>query len=144
MPTLRQPAGAGAARARLDHVAHKRSTRMNDSRVWIGGRLAIACLAGGFGWDGVRDQASVRCVDRPGWTTVKARPANGRRPVMIRYENRATIVRRGGPPGGMGVGVAARAPARPGGGGRWVPAGPLVGFCAGPAGRWPAARASSA
>ena len=63
---------------------------------------------------------------------------------MIRYENRATIVRLGGPPGGMGVGVAARAPARPGGGGRWVPAGPLVGFCAGPAGRWPAARASSA
>jgi len=111
MPTLRQPVGAGAARARLDHVAHKCGTRMNDSRVWIGGRLAIACLAGRVGWDGVRDQASVRCVDRPGWTTVNARPLHGRRPVMIRYETRAGIVRMGGPPGGICVGPAGSWPA---------------------------------
>jgi hypothetical protein len=45
---------------------------------------------------------------------------------MIRYKDRATIVRMGGPPGGICVGVAARAPAGPGCGGRWLPAGPAV------------------
>jgi hypothetical protein len=104
----------------------------------------MACLAGRFGWDGVRDQASVRCVDRSGRTTVKTRPLNGRRAVMIRYEDRATIVRRGGRPGGVCVGVAARALARPGRGGRWVPAGPVVGLGVRPAGRWPAARGGRA
>ena len=59
---------------------------------------------------------------------------------MIRYDNRATIVRLGGPPGGICVGVAARGLAGPGGGRRrrWVPAGPVVGLCVRPAGPGPA------
>jgi hypothetical protein len=52
---------------------------------------------------------------------------------MIRYKDRATIVRMGGPPGGICVGVAARAPAGPDCGGRWLTAGPVVGLGAGPA-----------
>jgi hypothetical protein len=59
---------------------------------------------------------------------------------MIRYENRATIVPMGGPSGGICVGVAARAPAGPGSGGRWLPAGPVVGLRVGPGGLWPAVR----
>ena len=39
---------------------------------------------------------------------------------MIRYKNRATIVRMRGPPGAECVAVAARAPAGPGCGGRWL------------------------
>ena len=59
---------------------------------------------------------------------------------MIRYKDRATIVPMGGPPGGICVGVAARAPAGPGCGGRWLPAGPVVGLCVRPAAPWPAVR----
>jgi hypothetical protein len=57
---------------------------------------------------------------------------------MIRYDNRATIVPMGGPPGGICVRVAARGLAGPGCGGRRVAAGPVVGLRVGPAGRWPA------
>jgi hypothetical protein len=59
---------------------------------------------------------------------------------MIRYKDRATIVSMGGLPGGICVGVAARASAGPGCGGRWLTAGPVVGLCVRPAGLWPAVR----
>ena len=60
---------------------------------------------------------------------------------MIRYGNRGTIVRVGGPLRRVCVGVAARAlAAGPGCGGRWLPAGPVVGLGVGPAVLWPAVR----
>jgi hypothetical protein len=57
---------------------------------------------------------------------------------MIRYENQDLIGGVGGRRGGMPVAVAARGLARPGCGGRWLTAGPMVGFGVGPAVPWPA------
>jgi hypothetical protein len=57
---------------------------------------------------------------------------------MSRYENQDLIGGVGRHRAGMPVAVAARVLARPGCGGRWLTAGPMVGFCVRPAGRCPA------
>ena len=59
---------------------------------------------------------------------------------MIRYESQDLIGGVGRHRGGMPVAVAARGLAKPGCGGRWLPAGPVVGLGVGPVGLWPAVR----
>lgn len=63
---------------------------------------------------------------------------------MIKHRKRDVIGSMGGPPGGICVGVAARAPVGPGGGRRWLTAGPMVGLGIGPAAPWPVVRAGGA